>query len=213
MHIGSQILKIGPFKNTLDVLKKIIKKTNFQFKYIDFGGGVGIPYENKNNKFDLKKYSTLIEKFTSKHKCKIILEPGRFIIGNSATLVTKITYIKKTKNKNFIILDAGMNDLIRPALYDAKHLIIPSKRNNTKYLKNIEFVGPICETSDKFLSVKKYQRVKEKDFLLILDVGAYGMSLASNYCFRPKPAEILINKSNIKVIRKRENINKLIINN
>ena len=87
------------------------------------------------------------------------------------------------------------------------------KKNNTKFLKNIEFVGPICETSDKFLSVKKYQRVKEKDFLLILDVGAYGMSLASNYCFSPKPAEILINKSNIKVIRKRENINKLIANN
>jgi diaminopimelate decarboxylase len=213
VHIGSQILKIDPFKNTLNVLKKIINKTNFQFKYIDFGGGVGIPYENKNNKFNLKKYSALIEKLTLKHKCKIILEPGRFIIGNSATLVTKITYIKKTKNKDFIILDAGMNDLIRPALYDAKHLIVPSKKNNTKYLKNIEFVGPICETSDKFLSVKKYQCVKEKDFLLILDVGAYGMSLASNYCFRPKPAEILINKSNIKVIRKRENINKLIINN
>jgi diaminopimelate decarboxylase len=106
-----------------------------------------------------------------------------------------------------------MNDLIRPALYNARHSIVPSKKNNTNYKKNIEFVGPICETSDKFLNVKKYQHIKEKDFLLILDVGAYGMSLASNYCFRPKPAEILISKSNIKVIRKKEKINKLIMNN
>lgn len=213
VHIGSQISSVNPYKKTLKVLEKIISKTNFHFKYIDFGGGIGIPNENKRNKFDLRKYSNLIEKFSLKHNCKIILEPGRFIIGNTAILVTKVTYIKKTKNKDFIILDAGMNDLIRPALYNAKHLIIPSKKNNTNYQKNIEFVGPICETSDKFLNVKKYQRIKEKDFLLILDVGAYGMSLASNYCFRPKPAEILINKSNIKVIRKRESINKLIINN
>ena len=213
VHIGSQILKINPFKSTLNVLEKIINKTNFQFKYIDFGGGIGIPYENKNNKFDLRKYSNLVEKFALKHRCKIILEPGRFIIGNAGVLVTKITYIKKTKNKDFIILDAGMNDLIRPALYNARHLIVPSKKNNTNYKKNIEFVGPICETSDKFLNVKKYQHIKEKDFLLILDVGAYGMSLASNYCFRPKPAEILISKSNIKVIRKKEKINKLIMNN
>ena len=213
VHIGSQILKIDPFQNTLNILEKIINKINYKFKYIDFGGGVGIDYENQNNKFNLRKYSNLLEKFALKYGCKIILEPGRFIIGNAAALVTRITYIKKTKNKDFIILDAGMNDLIRPALYNAEHLIVPSKKDNTNYRKNIEFVGPICETSDKFLNVKKYQCIKEKDFLLILDVGAYGMSLASNYCFRPKPAEILINKSNIKVIRKRENINKLIINN
>jgi len=213
VHIGSQILKIDPYKNTLKVLEKIINKTNFHFKYIDFGGGIGISYENKNSNFNLRKYSNLLENFALKHKCKIILEPGRLIIGNTAALVTKITYIKKTKNKDFIVLDAGMSDLIRPALYNTKHLIVPSKKNSSNYKKNIEFVGPICETSDKFLNLKKYQRIKEKDFLLILDVGAYGMSLASNYCMRPKPTEILINKSNIKVIRKRENINKLIANN
>ena len=99
-----------------------------------------------------------------------------------------------------------MNDLMRPALYDSKHLIIPSKKNKIVNKKQIEFVGPICESADKFLNVKKYQKIKENDFLLILDVGAYGMSLASNYCFRPKPAEILIDKSSIKLIRKKRTL-------
>ena len=210
VHIGSQILKIEPFKKTLRVLNEIIKKSKYQFKYIDLGGGMGIPYEKKMKILNLKQYNNLVKSFVSKFRCKIIFEPGRSIVGNTGVLMTKIVYIKKTKKKNFVILDAGMNDLMRPALYDSKHLIIPSKKNKIVNKKQIEFVGPICESADKFLNVKKYQKIKENDFLLILDVGAYGMSLASNYCFRPKPAEILIDKSSIKLIRKKENINRLI---
>ena len=173
---------------------------------------MGIPYDKKKP-LNLSKYSSLVEQFLIKYKSKIIFEPGRVIIGNSAALVTKINYIKKTKNKDFIIIDTGMNDLLRPALYNAEHLILPSKKRSGKYKKLIEFVGPICETSDKFLNTKKYSKLKENDVLLILDVGAYGMSLASNYCFRPKLAEILVNKSVIKVIRKKESLSKLLRNN
>ena len=210
VHIGSQILKIEPFKKTLNVLSEIIKKSKYQFKYIDLGGGIGIQYEKKMKVLSLRHYNNLVKNFISKFKCKIIFEPGRSIMGNTSVLMTKIIYIKKTKKKNFIILDAGMNDLMRPALYDSKHFIIPSKKNKIIKKKRIEFVGPICESADKFLNIKKYQKISENDFLLILDVGAYGMSLASNYCFRPKPAEILINKSSVKLIRKKEDINRLI---
>ena len=210
IHIGSQILRIEPFEKTLKILERVIKKSKIKFKYVDLGGGIGISYENKIKNFDLKKYNNLVEKFVAKKRCKVIFEPGRLIIGNAGILVTKIIYIKNTNKKKFIILDSGMNDLIRPALYDSKHLILPIKKNKKIIKKNIQFVGPCCESSDKFLTVKKYQKIKEKDFLLISDVGSYGMSLASNYCFRPRAAEILVNKSSIKLIRRRENLDKLI---
>ena len=125
-------------------------------------------------------------------------------------LLTKILYIKKANNINFIILDAAMNDLIRPALYGAEHKIIPSIKNNKIVKKKHEFVGPICETTDKFLSVNKFQILKEKEILSICDVGAYGMVLSSNYNLRAKPSEILINKSSVKIIRKRQKLNNII---
>ena len=130
-------------------------------------------------------------------------------MGNSAILVTKIIYIKEGFKKNFVVLDAGMNDLIRPALYGAKHKIIPLKKNKKISLKSYEFVGPICESTDSFLTVKKYQKLNEKDYLVICDVGAYGMSLASNYNLRPKPLEILIKGSKIQVLSKRQKISEL----
>ena len=210
VHIGSQILKMKPFENTIRVIERIIKKTKYNFEYIDLGGGIGIPYNKNNNSFNLHAYNSLIKKFRSKYKCKIIFEPGRAIIGNAGLIVTRITYIKKSPKKNFVILDAGMNDLMRPALYNAKHEILPSNKNKKIYNKQFEFVGPCCESSDKFLNSNKYQKIKENDFLLIMNTGAYGMSLASNYCFRSKPSEILIDKNKIKLIRKKQNINNLV---
>ena len=210
VHIGSQILKLHPFNKTLNILDKVIRKSKYKFKFVDLGGGIGIPYNGKNKELNLKNYSKFVKKFIDKFNCKIIFEPGRFIIGNAAVLVTKITYIKKSIEKNFIIIDAGMNDFIRPALYNAKHLILPAEKNYKIIKKNTEFVGPICESTDIFLNTRSFQKIKEKDILLIKDVGAYGMSLASNYNLRPKPAEILVNKSDIKLIRKKENINRLI---
>jgi diaminopimelate decarboxylase len=209
VHIGSQILNHKPYENMLKVIDKIISKSNHKFEYIDLGGGMGIDYEHNNSKLNFKKYSKNIQKFLKKNNSKIIFEPGRSIIGNSAVLVTKILYIKEGYKKDFVILDAAMNDLMRPALYGAKHRIMPSKKTKKNTKKSYEFVGPICESTDTFAIVKKYQKLNEKDFLVICDVGAYGTSLASNYNVRPKPIEILIKGSKIQVINKRQKISEL----
>ena len=210
VHIGSQILDHAPYEKMLKVLKKIIDKTKFNFEYIDLGGGMGIDYENKNKRLNLNKYSKSIKKILTKNKSKIIFEPGRSIIGNSGFLISKIIYIKAGYKKDFIILDAAMNDLMRPALYNAKHRIIPVNKNNKKTKKIYEFVGPICESTDKFSTVKGFQKLKEKDLILICDVGAYGMSLSSNYNLRPKSTELLINNSKVQIITKRQNLKDLI---
>jgi diaminopimelate decarboxylase len=209
VHIGSQILDIKPYQKTLKILDKIIKKTKYNFEYIDLGGGMGINYKKGGKKLNLKKYAEDIIKFKKKYNSKIIFEPGRSIIGSAGILISKVIYIKEGGKKSFIILDAAMNDLMRPALYNAKHQIIPLIKNNSKSKKKYEFVGPICETTDKFLSTKNFQVLKEKDLVIICDVGAYGMSLSSNYNLRPKPTEILIKNSQIKIISKRQNLKDL----
>jgi diaminopimelate decarboxylase len=209
VHIGSQILNHKPYQDMLKVIEKIIKKSNHKFEYIDLGGGMGIDYEHNNSKLNLKKYSKNIEKFLKTNNCKIIFEPGRSIVGNSAILISKIIYIKEGYKKDFVILDAAMNDLMRPALYGAHHKIIPSKKTKKTTKKIYEFVGPICESTDTFATVNKFQNLNEKDFLVICDVGAYGTSLASNYNVRPKPIEILIKGSKIQVIKKRQKLSEL----
>ena len=210
VHIGSQILDYKPYEKMLSVLDKIIKKSKFNFEYIDLGGGMGIDYERKNKKLDLKKYAFNIKKFLKRNNSKIIFEPGRYIIANAGFLISKIIYIKEGNKKDFIILDTAMNDFMRPALYNAKHHIIPSKKSNLKSNKVYEFVGPICESTDKFSTFEFFQKLNEKDLVVICDVGAYGMSLSSNYNLRPKPAELLIENSKIKIINKRQNLKDLI---
>jgi diaminopimelate decarboxylase len=210
VHIGSQILSYKPYQKMLNVVNKIIKLSNYNFEYIDLGGGMGIDYNHDQSKLDFYKYSKGIEKFLKNNHCKIIFEPGRSIVGNSAILITKVIYIKEGFKKDFVILDAAMNDLMRPALYGAKHKIIPLSKINRKSKKSYEFVGPICESTDTFSIVKNYQKLDEKDFLAICDVGAYGVSLASNYNIRPKPPEILIKNSKIQVLNKRQKISDLI---
>ena len=188
----------------LKVIDKIIHKTNHKFEFIDLGGGMGISYQNNDKKLNYKKYNIAIKKFLKKHRSKIIFEPGRSIVGNTGTLISKVIYIKKNEKKNFIILDAAMNDFMRPALYGAIHKMIPSIKKNKISKRTYEFVGPICESTDKFLTIKNFQELKEKDIIVICDVGAYGMSLSSNYNVRPKPIELLIKGSQIKVIKKRQ---------
>ena len=209
-HIGSQILTYKPYIRMLKIINKIIQKSNYKFEFIDLGGGMGISYKNNSKKFNYKKYNKQIQKFLKNHKSKIIFEPGRSIIGNAGVLISKVNYIKKTKNKNFIILDAAMNDLMRPALYGAKHRIIPASKKYGKNNKTHEFVGPICETTDRFLILNKFQKLNEKDLILICDVGAYGMSLSSNYNLRPKPIEILVKGSKFNIIKKRQKLLDLI---
>ena len=210
VHIGSQILDHKPYKKMLNVVDKIIKKSNYDFEYIDLGGGMGIDYEHNNKKLNLRKYYQNIKKFLIKKNSKIIFEPGRSIIGDTAILISKVIYIKEGHKKDFIILDAAMNDLIRPALYGAKHKIIATQKNTKISRKTYEFVGPICESTDKFLTIKNFQKLKEKDFVILCDVGAYGTSLSSNYNLRPKPIEILLKGSKIKVIKKRQKLSELV---
>jgi len=210
VHIGSQILDHKPYEKMLKVVGNIIKRSNYTFEYIDLGGGMGISYGSENKKLNYKKYNTAIKEFLRKYKSKIIFEPGRSIVGNIGSLISKVIYIKENKKKDFIILDAAMNDLMRPALYGAYHKTMPVLKTNQISKKTYEFVGPICESTDKFTTLKKFQRLKEKDLIIICDVGAYGMSLSSNYNVRPKPIELLIKGSKINVIKKRQKLKDLI---
>jgi diaminopimelate decarboxylase len=210
VHIGSQILSDTPYKKTLDVLAKVIRDLGIKLKYVDLGGGFGISYTKKEKQINLNNYAKLVYSFKKKLNCSIIFEPGRSLVGNTGILVSKIQYIKKGLNQDFVILDAGMNDFMRPALYDASHDIVPIVKTNKKNQDPLEFVGPICETSCKFARYKKYQKIKEGDYVAITNVGAYGSSLSSNYNTKPFIAEILANKKTFKIIRKKQDLLKLI---
>ncbi len=210
VHIGSQILTDAPYKRVLTVLSKLIKNLDLNVKYIDLGGGFGINYSKKDKPINLKSYANLVHSFSRRLNCKIIFEPGRSIVGDAGILVSKIEYIKNGTNKKFVILNAGMNDFMRPALYDAKHNIIPIIKNNKRIKGTIEFVGPICESTCKFGKYKDYQKIFENDFVAIANVGAYGASLSSNYNTRPLIPEILVNKNKFKFIRKKQNLLRLI---
>ena len=207
-HIGSQILNLKSYemasKKTIDLATKI-NKLGIDLQFFDMGGGLGVPYLDESPPHPKELISMLEEVFVNRNE-KLILEPGRSISANAGVLLTKVEYIKD----NFAIVDAAMNDLIRPALYGAKHKILPSKKNNKKSNKTYEFVGPICESTDKFSSIKNFQELKEKDLVVLHDVGAYGMSLSSNYNLRLKPIEILIKDSKIIVIRKRQTYKELL---
>ena len=210
VHIGSQILDYKPYGKMLEAVSHILDKTNHQFEFIDLGGGMGINYSNKDKTLNYKKYNTAINNFLKKHNVKIIFEPGRSIIGNTGMLISRVIYIKDSGRKKFIILDAAMNDLMRPALYGAFHRTLPVIKSNKISNKPYEFVGPICESTDKFITLEKFQKLEEKDLIAICDVGAYGMSLSSNYNLRPKPIELLIKGSKINVIRKRQKHSEII---
>ena len=210
VHIGSQILDHQPYEKMLNVIDKIIKKSNHNFEFIDLGGGMGISYEENTKKLNYKKYNLAINKFLKKHKSKIIFEPGRSIVGDIGSLISQVIYIKQNEKKDFIILDAAMNDLMRPALYGANHKTLPATKHSRLSKKTYEFVGPICESTDKFTTLKKFQKLKEKDLVVMCDTGAYGMSLSSNYNLRPKAAEILVKGTKINVIKKRQKLDQLI---
>ena len=210
VHIGSQILDHKPYEKMLNVVNKIIKKSGHTFEFIDLGGGMGISYEKNSKKLNYQKYNIAIQKILKGQKAKIIFEPGRSIVGNIGFLISQVIYIKENIKKDFIILDAAMNDLMRPALYGANHQTIPVVKNNNISKKTYEFVGPICESTDKFTTIKDFQKLKEKDLVVMCDVGAYGMSLSSNYNLRPKPPELIIKGSKINIIKKRQKLKDLI---
>jgi len=210
VHIGSQITSVGPYRKTLNILYKIIRSGKINFEYVDLGGGFGIPYQNKEKKINIGNYSRLVKKFQKKLNCKIIFEPGRFIIGNAGTLISKILFIKQNGKKYFIIIDAGMNDFMRPALYSARHNIIPVSKSKKRIGGNVEFVGPICESTDTFLKYKNFAFLNENDLVAITNVGAYGSTLSSNYNTKPLASEIIVKNGKIKIARRRQKISEII---
>ena len=213
VHIGSQIKDIGAYKKVLKLLSKLLlklAKTNHKVDFVDLGGGMGIPYFKADKKFDFKKFGNEIEKFYKKEKVKLIFEIGRFLTGNAGIIISKVIYVKKTKERYFIIIDAGMNDMARSAIYEAFHEILPIKKNSKKFNKKIEFVGPICESSDTFGIYKNYSILKEGDLVCMTNCGAYGRTLSSNYNMRPLIEEIIVNEKKIKIVRKRQKIENII---
>ena len=209
-HIGSQITDLSPFTDAIKKLVSLIdhlKSININISHVDIGGGLGISYKNETPP-TFKEYSMIVHKLLKDKNIKIIFEPGRALVANAGVLITKIEYIKQNEDKRFAITNAGMNDLMRPALYDAFHEIInlsPSKTKKQQY----DIVGPICETSD-FLGKNRMLSLEEENILAILDTGAYGMTMSSNYNSRPKISELMVTGNNIHVIRERESYQDLI---
>lgn len=212
IHIGSQITVSEPYvaaiRKVVDFIG-VLRKKRISIEYLNIGGGLGIIYDREIPQ-TADKFAAKVLPILSKTKLKIIMEPGRFIVGNAGILVTKVLYIKKTPKKKFIIVDAGMNDLIRPALYNAYHEILPLQRRENA--EKVDVVGPICESGDFFAKDRRLPAVKEGEYLAIMSAGAYGFSMSSNYNSRLKAEEIMVVKDREFVIRKRDTHEDLIKN-
>jgi diaminopimelate decarboxylase len=210
-HIGSQITETKPFESALISLKTLIndlKQKGTDIKYLDMGGGLGITYADETPP-PLSEYAGTITQQLKGMDIQLILEPGRVLVGNAGILVTKVLYRKSGDEKNFVIVDAGMNDLLRPTLYNAFHAIEPVV-NSKKNLIVADVVGPICESSD-FLAVdRSISDVESGDLLAVMSAGAYGYVMSSNYCSRPRVAEVMVKDDRFHVIKTRENYGDLV---
>ena len=208
-HIGSQITELSPFLDAFDrvlALVDALEKNNIHIQHIDLGGGIGICYSDETPP-EFTEYAKAMLAKLGKRNIKLVFEPGRALVGNAGVLLTKVEYLKHTETKNFAIVDAAMNDLMRPALYDAYHAIeaVQPRAANTV---NYEIVGPVCESGD-FLGHDRELALAEGDLLAIMSAGAYGMSMSSNYNTRPRAAEVMVDGDQFTVIRQREKIQDL----
>ena len=209
VHIGSQIRAVEPFGAAMRRVRDLIRELRqdgIALQYLDAGGGLGVEYGNAE--FDpagaVAGYADQIMEATQGLGLHLLLEPGRFLVAQAGCLLTTVLNVKKNGEKTFVIADAGMNDLIRPALYQAHHEIVPLKQPAGSYSSVVDVVGPVCESGDFFARDRVLTTVKVGDVLAILDAGAYGMTLASNYNSRPRPAEVLVNGKTERLVRKRE---------
>ncbi len=213
VHIGSQITSVAPFSEAMARVSELAKELNaagLDIRYIDAGGGLGICYQAANlNGFPqrAREYAEAVLAPLSSLGVHLLLEPGRAIVGPAGVLLTRVLYRKHNDSKNFLVVDAAMNDLIRPSLYNAHHDIVPvDLAGDTDAPQKFDVVGPICETGDFFGRDRDLPSVAEGDLLAILDAGAYGMSISSNYNTRPRAAEVLVEGKKIRLIRRREKI-------
>ena len=222
MHIGSQIAEAKPFASAIGKVAPIVRelKSKYGIKFLSIGGGMGIVYqralESGSGKwwhehssdsfaFSVRDYAGAIVPPLRELDIRILVEPGRFLVGNGGVLLTRVRYIKKTGSKKFAIVDAGMNDLIRPALYQSYHEIVPvAEPSKTKSTDKIDIVGPVCESGDFFALDREMPELHEGDLLAIMSAGAYGFVMASNYNSRPLPAEALVRGDQFALIRKRQ---------
>ena len=217
VHIGSQIQTAEPFGAALEAVANLIRELQsdgIRIKFVDAGGGLGIEYLPSPTAFDpvaaVEKYAAALECSLAGLDVRLLLEPGRFLVAQAGALVARVLYVKRNGSKTFVITDAGMNDLIRPALYHAYHEILPVVQDARSKPGIVDIVGPVCETGDFFARDRSLPEVKPSDLVAILDTGAYGMSLSSNYNTRPRPAEILVEGKRARLIRRRETIADLI---
>jgi diaminopimelate decarboxylase len=216
VHIGSQIQTAEPFGAALEAVVNLIRELEadgIRIKFVDAGGGLGIDYLPSTSSFDpvaaIEKYAAALGHSLGGLKVKLLLEPGRFLVAQAGALVARVLNVKRNGAKTFVIIDAGMNDLIRPALYQAYHEIVPVVQDATSKPATVDIVGPVCETGDFFARDRGLPEVREGDLVAILDAGAYGMSLSSNYNTRPRPAEVLVQGKRARLIRRRETMQDL----
>lgn len=218
VHIGSQITDAEPFQEAMErvvLLVRSLRAERFDIRYVDAGGGLGISYEDPASvdfPREVKQYATALKKPLKGMGLHLLLEPGRAIIATAGVLLTRVVYRKRNDTKQFVVVDAAMNDLIRPSLYDAYHEIVPvvPGPHTGDDVEPLDIVGPVCESGDFFARDRKIGGLAEGDLVAILDAGAYGMSLASNYNTRPRAAEVLVDRKRAKLIRRRETVDDLI---
>ena len=204
-HIGSQVIQIEPFVDALKRLKKLmdlLEKEGLQIRYLDLGGGLGITYDQELPPHP-EEYGQAVKEAVAGIGVTVILEPGRVIVGNAGILVTRVLYRKHNENKNFVIVDAGMNDLIRPSLYGSYHALQPVVRKDREEFV-ADIVGPICESGDFIAKSRPVPKLEGGELLAVMSAGAYGFTMSSNYNSRPRIPEVLVNGERYYVIRKRE---------
>ncbi len=210
-HIGSQITELSPFVDAMKRILTLVDELNrrgFDIRYLDIGGGLGIPYLDETPPLPSDLAANLLP-LVNGRKITLIMEPGRSIVGNAGILVTKALYLKKGAGKDFVIVDAGMNDLMRPSLYDAYHHILPVVRQRRSTI-TADIVGPICESGDFLARKRQIEKVKQGEYLAVMSAGAYGMSMSSNYNSRPTIAEVMVKGRTHSLIRRRGTYEELV---
>jgi diaminopimelate decarboxylase len=208
VHIGSQIRSADPFGAAMERVNKLVRQlrsAGIELSTVDAGGGLGIDYHSGS--FDaatkVREYAAAVEQSLEGFEGKLLLEPGRFLVAQAGALVARVLGVKQNGTKTFVITDAAMNDLIRPALYQAHHEIVPVRQRQGK-MRAVDVVGPVCETGDFFARDRELKPLKPGDLIALLDAGAYGMAQSSNYNSRPRPAEVLVEGAKARLIRRRE---------